>query len=205
MEASAAGREVTLLQRMVLPVPGVNHGVRYTGSLKQDPQEGPGAFRARFPLNLLGSASYVVYDTDYDSYAAVFSCQKIALWHRLSASIMSRKPILDPSVIYKLRRLFQAHKIEVDNLDVIPQACSGSEFEKGIQVDIKPQVLNTNATEVLRDTSDVVLTAAETAKRVYDVYNSVAATGNSSLLRRKRQVSERQTVSIVEQLHQWLP
>lgn len=44
---------------------------------------------------MAGSASYTVVATDYSSYAAVFTCQKLAFAHRRSATILSRTKDLD--------------------------------------------------------------------------------------------------------------
>jgi len=53
-------------------------------------------------LGVAGDASYVVFSTDYDSYAGVFTCQRLAFAHRHSATILSRKKTLDSAVILKV-------------------------------------------------------------------------------------------------------
>ncbi|KAK7871725.1 hypothetical protein R5R35_014007 [Gryllus longicercus] len=166
-----ADAPLALLQRMQLPLPAVNNAVRYAGSLR--PADRPGAYSARFPLNMLGSASYVVVDTDYDSFAAVYSCQQVALWYRHSASIMARGRTLSPDIIRKLRRQLTAHGVNVDDLNDIKQSCGPDEEEQGIQVHIKPNVFRSNATALLEDANDTVQTAADAAKRAIDVYNTV--------------------------------
>ncbi|GLH13982.1 Apolipoprotein D [Gryllus bimaculatus] len=184
-----AGAPLALLQRMQLPVPAVNNAVRYAGSLR--PADRPGAYIARFPLSvarvggsvlplrgtcvadMLGAASYVVVDTDYDSFAAVYSCQQVALWYRHSASIMARGRTLSPDIIRKLRRELTAHGVNVDDLNEIKQSCGPDEEEQGIQVHIKPNVFRSNATALLEDANDSVKAAADAAKRAIDVYNTV--------------------------------
>lgn len=52
---------------------------------------------------LAGSASYIVFMTDYDNFAGVFTCQKLAFAHRQSASILSRSPNLDKIYVDKVR------------------------------------------------------------------------------------------------------
>jgi hypothetical protein len=54
---------------------------------------------------LAGSASYIVFMTDYDNYAGVFTCQKLAFAHRQSASILSRTPSLDKIYVDQVREL----------------------------------------------------------------------------------------------------
>ena len=52
--------------------------------------------------DILGSASYVIMDTDYDSYALLCTCQArdIILWtlHRRSCTILQRDPVKDPEI-----------------------------------------------------------------------------------------------------------
>jgi hypothetical protein len=43
--------------------------------------------------------------TDYDNYAGVFTCQKLAFAHRQSASILSRSPNLDKMYVDKVRAI----------------------------------------------------------------------------------------------------
>jgi apolipoprotein D and lipocalin family protein len=50
-----------------------------------------------------GSASYIVFMTDYETYAGVFTCQKMGFAHRQSASILSRSPRLDKMYVDKVR------------------------------------------------------------------------------------------------------
>jgi apolipoprotein D and lipocalin family protein len=50
-----------------------------------------------------GSASYIVFMTDYETYAGVFTCQKLGFAHRQSASILSRSPRLDKMYVDKVR------------------------------------------------------------------------------------------------------
>lgn len=43
--------------------------------------------------------------TDYNNYAGVFTCQKLAFAHRQSASILSRLPNLDKMYVDKVRAI----------------------------------------------------------------------------------------------------
>lgn len=55
-----------------------------------------------FP-GVAGSASYTVMATDYSTYAAIFTCQKLAFAHRRSATILSRTKELDRIYVDKVR------------------------------------------------------------------------------------------------------
>jgi hypothetical protein len=52
---------------------------------------------------LAGSASYIVFMTDYENYGGLFTCQKLGFAHRQSASILSRSPRLDKMYVDKVR------------------------------------------------------------------------------------------------------
>ena len=57
--------------------------------------------------DLAGKADYTVVDTDYNTYAVVFECQKLAgFLHRKSTAILSRSPSLLRDIITKVRSLF---------------------------------------------------------------------------------------------------
>ena len=59
----------------------------------------------------LGDQNYWILDTDYDTYAAVWSCKRLSFGHRESGQIMSRKPTLDLATVQKLRRRFESFGI----------------------------------------------------------------------------------------------
>jgi len=86
---------------------GVDHDYKYTGKLYAPQEAVPSKMEVRFPLNALGSASYVVTDTDYDTYGMVCTCQDVDLYitfaHRISCSILQRNPTEDPEITKKLK------------------------------------------------------------------------------------------------------
>lgn len=49
--------------------------------------------------DIAGEADFLVFMTDYSSYAGIFTCQKILFGHTKSATILSRKPTLDKAVV----------------------------------------------------------------------------------------------------------
>lgn len=48
-------------------------------------------------LNLCGTATFVVYETDYSNYAGIQECQNLALLRRETAAILSRTSQLSAS------------------------------------------------------------------------------------------------------------
>ncbi len=53
-------------------------------------------------VGVAGKADYVVFATDYENYGAVYTCQRILFGHRRSASILSRRPVLDQIYVNKV-------------------------------------------------------------------------------------------------------
>lgn len=51
--------------------------------------------------------------TDYDNYAGVFTCQKLAFAHRQSATIISRKPALDKIYLDKVSKVLESKNLAV--------------------------------------------------------------------------------------------
>merc|ERR1712198_658016 len=59
---------------------GLDHEYIYTGKLYVPQEKFPARMLVRFPLNVVGSSSFVVLDTNYDTYALVCTCQDIDLF-----------------------------------------------------------------------------------------------------------------------------
>jgi len=74
---------------------GIDNSYTYTGKLYTPQESQPARMIVRFPLNLIGSANFLVMDTDYDNYAMVCTCQDVNLLftfaHRRSCSILQRE------------------------------------------------------------------------------------------------------------------
>ncbi|XP_068086586.1 apolipoprotein D [Anabrus simplex] len=162
-----------LQQTMIFGIPGVNNVVRYQGELTVPDPTVSAEMKVDFPLNIAGTSSYIVFDTDYTTYAGVYSCQKLALWYRHSASILSRTPTLDPAIIQRLRQRLDYFGVSSRGLDTIQQTCTGFP-EDGIEVNIKSKVFKpSSAAEMLATGRDVINEVAGIARDVINVYNEV--------------------------------
>jgi len=86
---------------------GVDHEYKYTGKLFVPQESVPSNMIVRFPLNAIGSASYTVIDTDYDTYGMLCTCQAMDLFittaHRISCSILQRTAQEDEAITQKLK------------------------------------------------------------------------------------------------------
>jgi len=101
---------------------GVDHDYKYTGKLYAPKESEPAKMVVRFPLNVVGSASFVVSDTDYDSYGIVCTCQQMDLFitygHRISCSILQRKPEEDEEITTKMEaKVPEKYAHDFDKID----------------------------------------------------------------------------------------
>ncbi|XP_031832220.2 apolipoprotein D [Nomia melanderi] len=106
----------------VLGLTPLKHEYHYTGGLSVPEPSIPARMQVRFPLSVAGSASHVIFSTDYENYAGVFTCQKIAFAHRLSATILSRHRELDKSYVDKIRQKLSNFGVDPYDLSIISQA-----------------------------------------------------------------------------------
>eukprot|EP00088_Acartia_fossae_P050169 TRINITY_DN55_c0_g2_i3.p1 TRINITY_DN55_c0_g2~~TRINITY_DN55_c0_g2_i3.p1 ORF type:complete len:249 (-),score=45.21 TRINITY_DN55_c0_g2_i3:164-910(-) len=117
---------------------GIDHDYKYTGKLFVPQESVPSKMVVRFPLNAIGSASYVVLDTDYDSYGLLCTCQAMDLFitkaHRISCSILQRSAEEDESVTQKMMNLVQ-EKYRHD-FDKIDQSNCEYDREKAWNIDV---------------------------------------------------------------------
>lgn len=63
----------------------------------------------------------MIFATDYDNYAGIFTCQKITLFHRQSATILSRTRDLDKAYVEKLRAKLANFQVDPFDLTNVPQ------------------------------------------------------------------------------------
>lgn len=56
-----------------------------------------------FYVDVAGDAQFTVFMTDYETYAGLFTCQKVTFAHRQSATLLSRTKELDKMYIDKVR------------------------------------------------------------------------------------------------------
>ncbi|XP_012254061.2 apolipoprotein D-like [Athalia rosae] len=105
----------------VLGLTPLKHEYHYTGELSVPEPSTPARMQVRFPLSLAGSASHVVFMTDYVNYAAIFSCQKIGFANRQSATILSRRRDLEKSRIDEIRNRLSSFGVDPFDLSIITQ------------------------------------------------------------------------------------
>ena len=94
-----------------------------------------------FSSDVLGSSSYIVMDTDYDSFAMVCTCQDMDLFltyaHRRSCSILQRDATEDTGLTEKMSSLLDAQIEEASHdFDRIKQEGCEYNKEKVLNIDV---------------------------------------------------------------------
>lgn len=75
--------------------------------------------------------------TDYDNYAAIFSCQKLTgVAHRQSVSILSRTRSLDKLFVDKIRSRISSYGIDPFDLSIINQKDCPKDTDEGVNINI---------------------------------------------------------------------
>lgn len=162
-------------QHPILGLTPVEHQYHYVGSLSVPEPSTPARMSVRFPLSVAGSASYTVFSTDYENYAGIFTCQKIAFSNRQSVSILSREKTLDKMYLDKVRARLQTFNINPYDLSIISQSncpSNGSGYNINIDSDTFSAA---SAAGVIRKAGekigDGVEYVAEGAKKVYNKFS----------------------------------
>merc|ERR1711892_354366 len=144
---------------------GLDHEYIYTGKLYTPQESSPAKMIVRFPLNVVGSSSFTVMDTDYDTHAMVCTCQDIDLFlsyvHRRSCSILQRAKEEDPEITKKMSELIDG---QIDNashdFDKIKQVGCEHGKEKVLNIDVD-KILGLKGDSGLRDAVESVASEFE--------------------------------------------
>jgi len=134
---------------------GLDHEYIYTGKLYAPQESSPAKMIVRFPLNVVGSSSYVVMDTDYDNHAMVCTCQDMDLFftfaHRRSCSILQRSPTEDEEITQRMSALLDGQIDEASHdFDRIKQEGCEYNKEKVLNIDVD-KILGLKGNSEVRD------------------------------------------------------
>jgi len=147
----------------------VDNKVKYRGKLVAPYVSEPANMIARFPLSLLGTASFVILDTDYNNYAFLCTCQSKSVlgfltFHRRSCTILQRSPERDSEIVRQMHNLLNEQIPDDDepadhDFDVISQSgCDYEENGKGLQLDVDKIIGSTQEEidSVVRDVAGIL-------------------------------------------------
>merc|ERR1711979_68587 len=151
---------------------GLDHEYIYTGKLYAPQESSPAKMIVRFPLNVVGSSSFTVMDTDYDNHAMVCTCQDVDLFlsyvHRRSCSILQRQPEEDPEITNKMKELIDS---QIENashdFDIIKQEGCEHGKEKVLNIDVD-KILGLKGDSGLRDAIESVASEFEFNQKSVD-------------------------------------
>ncbi|XP_069678953.1 apolipoprotein D-like [Periplaneta americana] len=127
-------------QHILLGLTNINHKYTYEGELTIPDKNDRGRMEIRLPAKIIKRASFVVFLTDYDKYAGVFSCQKLAFANRQTTFILSRSPTLDQMDIDKMRQLLTSYGINDVSLSKIKHDCTPYD-ENTWEIKVNPTTL----------------------------------------------------------------
>lgn len=122
-------------------------------------------------LGVAGTASHVVFMTDYDNYAGIFTCQKLAFAHRQSATILSRTRTLDQQQVDNIRQRLGLYGVDPFDLSIISQS-GCPQGNNTLDINIDPNTFTSeNFGNVVRKAGekigDGVQWIAQTGSQVY--------------------------------------
>merc|ERR1712055_33579 len=150
----------------------LEHEYVYTGKLYAPQESSPASMIGSFPLNVVGSSSYIVLDTDYDNYAMICTCHDMDLFftyaHRLSCSIMQRSPEEDPVITNKMRKLLDNQVDDASHdFDKIKHEGCDYDKEKVLNIDVD-KILGLKGDSGLREAVESVASEFEFNQKSVD-------------------------------------
>merc|ERR1711976_564375 len=156
----------------------INNKVTYRGELSFPTYE-CAKMIVRFPLSVLGSASYEVIDTDYENYAMLCTCQETTIlfdlltFHRRSCTILQRTPDRNPLYTKKMHNMLNemiptksGAQPDHDFDKVSHYDCEYEDDTKGLQIDVD-KILKSTRDEIkgaVKATYDGIKETYETVK-----------------------------------------
>ncbi|KAK3915389.1 Apolipoprotein D [Frankliniella fusca] len=196
-------------EHLLLGLTSVDHKYRYSGLLRVNEHAStPANMTVQFPLSVAGSASYRVFMTDYDTYAAIFTCQRLAFANRQSVSILARKRTLDKQYIDKIRNRMTALGVDPFDLSIISQDNCVVEKTEGVDINIDEDTFTAqSAAGVVRKAGekigDGIEYAADGAKKLYHTVRGEKAVSEDQ--REQVQVNDNHHGRFSDRDAEWLP
>lgn len=171
-------------QRAPLSITPIKHEFSYTGKLTVTDKDVPARMTVRFPLSVAGTAKFVIFMSDYSTFAGVYSCQKIPFGHRQSATILSRTRDLDKIYVDKIRNRLASFSVDPFDLSIINQSGCPKEGEAGYNIHIDTNTFSAkNIANVFRKAGEKIGDGFEAAvnagKKIYHQYTD-SSDGDSS-------------------------
>ncbi|XP_031641229.1 apolipoprotein D-like [Contarinia nasturtii] len=129
-------------QHFALGLTPLKHEYSYTGQLTAPIPELPAKMRVKFPLNPIGESDFTIFMTDYETYAGIFTCQKVTFAHRQSATLLSRTRDLDKLYVDKMRTRLGSFNVDPYDLSIINQTGCPKESEDNYNIHIDQETFS---------------------------------------------------------------
>ncbi|XP_042858117.1 apolipoprotein D-like [Penaeus japonicus] len=147
----------------------IDHTNDYTGTLDIPDGENAGKMRVKWPLNVAGKGDYVVFDTDYDTYAAIYECQQLSsIMHRKSAAILARTPALDQTFVDRVKRRLGSFSIDTSHFDVVGHSSCTSRSDSDLNINIDDDTFKKIMSGASEGIKNVASTVADGASNLAD-------------------------------------
>lgn len=154
----------------------------------------PAKMSVKFPLNVLpGEAIFKIFMTDYENYAGIFSCQKLPIAHRQSATILSRTKDMDRAYVDKIRTRLSSYGVNAFDLSIINQgSCPSPNNESRVNVEINPETFSSqNIGSWVRKAGEKIGDGVEwTVDKAKKVYKKVSGDSSPSAGERSAKIQE---------------
>lgn len=154
----------------------------------------PAKMTVKFPLNVLpGDAIFKIFMTDYENYAGIFSCQKLPVSHRQSATILSRRKDMDRAYVDKIRTRLQSYGVDAFDLSIINQSnCPSASGETKVNVEIDPETFSSqNIGNWVRKAGEKIGDGVEwTVGKAKTIYQKVSGGSSESTGERSAKLTE---------------
>lgn len=169
---------------------------RYYGEVgPRENATGKGDLQVKYSLNP-GTAKYTVLATDYDNYASIVSCQDLPIGYRISASILSRKRVLDAKQLDQARSVLSKNGMEVDILSALPQG----------EAECQPPKPGEGFHGAVQRAGDVINQGVQAVKDgAIKLYNKVRGQGSAESMEAANPNGNYTTVLGVNKDAEWLP
>ena len=183
-----------LSQDYLIGLAPVAHRYSYTGELEVKDSDIPAKMTVKFPLNVLpGDAMFKIFMTDYENYAGIFTCQKLPVAHRQSATILSRTKDMDKAYIDKIRSRLNGYGVDPFDLSIVNQGnCPSLGGETKINVDITPETFSAqNIGSWVKKAGDKIGDGVEwTVDKAKKIYSKVSGGSEDTITQRAGKLTE---------------
>lgn len=132
-------------QHFALGLTPLKHEYSYTGQISVPDTDIPAKMKVSFPLNPSGDSLFTVFMTDYQTYAGIYTCQKILVGNRQSATLLSRTKTLEKLYTDKMRTRLSSFNVDPFDLSIINQTGCPKDSKDGYNIHIDQETFSSQS------------------------------------------------------------